>query len=295
MRGKDIRLLMEISPERGDPVSLMKGVEVQRTKTVKAGKLLWCNSYPIWDTGVRRRAEQQLEAEKPKKGTSDAQKRLNARKAEEKLLQLINANFDAGDIFVTCTYAIGRQPEELTRANRNMRNYLARIRRVCERRGSPAPAYVYVTEIKEKKRGTEYHHHMILKAALTRDEAEAIWEKAGFGHANTKSIKRLKEGLMGLGRYMAKQVCSAASAEEYVSRHRWCASKGLKVPQPTEADKKISRRRVEKIAEAMEREPYVARAHLEKCYPGYEVIEMSVRTSAWVTGAYVRAVMCRRE
>ena len=26
-----------------------------------------------------------------------------------------------------------------------------------------------------------------------------------------------------------------------------------------------------------------------------EVLEMTVKTSEWVTGAYVRAVMCRRE
>ena len=218
-----------------------------------------------------------------------------ARKAEERLVQLVNANFGPGDLFVTCTYARDRQPEDLTRAGRNMRNYMARIRRLCERRGSPAPRYIYVTEVKEKKRGVEYHHHLILQADVTRDEAEALWEKAGHGHANTKSVKRMKEGLIGLGKYMAKQVCSTASADGFVSRHRWCASKGLRLPQATEADRKISRRRVERIAEEMERDPVVARAHLERCYPGYEVLEMAVRTSKWVTGAYVRAVMVRRE
>lgn len=295
MTERDVRLLMEISPERENLVGLMRGVELQRTKTVKAGKMLWCDSFPIWDTRTRRNAEAKLAARAEQKGTSEAQKRLNARKAEERLVQLVNANFGPGDLFVTCTYASDRQPEDLKRAGRNMRNYMARIRRLCERRGSPASRYIYVTEVKEKKRGVEYHHHLILQADVTRDEAEALWEKAGHGHANTKSVKRMKEGLIGLARYMAKQVCSTASADGFVSRHRWCASKGLKVPQPTEADRKISRRRVERIAEEMERDTVVARAHLERCYPGYEVLEMSVRTSKWVTGAYVRAVMVRRE
>ena len=72
-------------------------------------------------------------------------------------------------------------------------------------------------------------------------------------------------------------------------------ARGLIIPQPTEADKKISRRRVEKIAQDIRRDPDLARLHVEACYPGYEVLEMQVKTSEWVTGAYVYAVMCRRE
>ena len=295
MTERDVRLLMEISPERESLAGMMRGVEVQRTKTVKAGKVLWCDSFPIWDTTTRKDAEAKLAARMDRSGTTEAQKRLNARNAEQRLVQLINTNFDAGDVFVTCTYARGQQPADLARAGKNMRNYIARIRRLCEKRGSPAPTYVYVTEVKEKRSGIEYHHHMILRAGITRDEAEELWERGKNGHANTKIVKRMQEGLIGLARYMGKQVCSAASADGYISRHRWCASKGLKVPGATEADRKISRRRVEKIAEAMEQEPTVARAYLERCYPGYEVVEMSVRTSKWVTGAYVRAVMVRRE
>ena len=49
------------------------------------------------------------------------------------------------------------------------------------------------------------------------------------------------------------------------------------------------------LAKDIQRDPDLARLHLEACYPGYEVLEMNVKTSEWVTGAYVRAVMCRRE
>lgn len=295
VREKDVRLLMEISPERETLLNLMRGVELQRTKTIRAGKLLWCKSYPVWDTAAKKTAEGILQEEKKYKGTRAAQKKLNARRAEDRLVQLVNANFDPGDIIITCTYASDRQPEDLTAANRNMRNFVARLRRYCERKGSPAPAYIYVTEILDKKRGTEYHHHMIIKADITRDEAEMLWERGAHGHANTKIAKKLREGLIGIARYMAKQVCSAASSDAYAARHRWCASKGLKAPSATEADRKISRGRVAKIAEEMRQDPVVARAHLQRCYPGYEVIEIDVRTSCWVAGAYVSAVLVRRE
>lgn len=295
MKERDIRLLMECTRDRDTLPGMMRGVELQRTQTIKAGQLLWCRSFPIWDTAGKKAAEQKLTAIRDRKGTKQAQQALNARRAEERLVQLINLNFSPGDIFLTCTYEGGRQPEDLTRARRDMRNFVARLKRFLARKGAEEPAYVYVTEILEKKRGTEYHHHMLIKGELKRDDAERLWEQGGHGHGNTKIIKRLKEGLMGIGKYMAKQVCSAASADEFTARHRWAASKGLKRPEATEADKKISRRRVEQIAEAMQRDPVVARAHLERVYPGYEVIDMRIKTSDFVTGAYVYAILAKKE
>lgn len=295
MTERDVRLLMEIGPERASLVGLIRGVELQRTKTTKAGKLLWCESYPIWSTETRTVADARLAAERGKRGTTEAQKRLNARKAEERLVQLVNANFKPGDYFLTATYQAKDQPGDLDEANRRMRNYIARLRRLCSRKGIPSPTYVYVTETVQRKRGVEYHHHMVLQAGLTREECESCWEKSGNGHMNSRIIKPQKEGLIGLAKYMGKQVCSYASSEGYINRHRWCASKGLITPEPRGSDKRISRRRVERIAEAMQRDTVEAQAHLERCYPGYEVLEMSVRTNKWVTGAYVRAVMVRRE
>ena len=300
MKEKDIRLLMEISPDREIRPGWQRGVEIQRTRTIKAGELLYCSSYPIWDTSTRRDAQAKLDKAKERKGTTDAQRYLNAKNAEERLVQLINANFGAGDHLVTCTYASGKEPTDLQSAMRNMRNYMNRIKRLCKRQGVPDPEYVYVTEITQSNRwGTRYHHHMVLRCQLTRDEVEGLWIKSQ-GICNVKTAQKLKEGLTGWAKYIGKQVCSGkqedrrALDEKMKHAHRWAASKGLKIPQPTEADKKISRRRVEKIAQDIKRDPDLAKLHMEACYPGYEVLEMQVKTSEWVTGAYVYAVMCRR-
>lgn len=300
MRESDIRLLMEISPDNMLMPGWQRGVERQRAKTTRAGDLLYVKSYPIWNTAADRSAKVKLETEKEKKGTTDAQRRLNARKAEEKLVQLINANFTAGDLLVTCTYDADQEPEDLKAANRNMRNYLARIRRLCKRKGVAPPEYVYVTETTHSRRwGTRYHHHMVLKADLTRAEAEGLWDKSTGAICNTRTAKRLKEGLTGWAKYLAKQVCSQASEDlreqEATKTHRWCASKGLVVPEPTVADKKISRRRVETMAREIKRDPETAKLHIAACYPGYEVLELSVRTSAWVSGAYVEAILVKEE
>ena len=323
MREQDIRLLMEISPDREIRPGWQRGVEIQRARTVKAGTLLYCSSYPIWDTAARRDAQARLDKARERKGTTDAQKKLNARRAEEKLVQIINANFGAGDHLVTCTYAQGKEPHDLVTAQKHMRNYMARVKRLCRRKGVPDPEYVYVTEVTHSNRwGARYHHHMVLKAGLSRAEVENLWTKV-HGICNTKQAQRLKEGLTGWAKYIAKSVCatnpggasrhprkasisegggssSAADggsfkADLFATKHRWAASKGLKIPAATEADKKISRRRVEKIAQDIQRDPDLARLHMEACYPGYEVLEMRVKTSEWVTGAYVYAVMCKRE
>ena len=301
MREQDIRLLMEISPDREIRPGWQRGVELQRTKSLKAGKLLWVKSFPIWDTSTRRDAQAKLEKARERKGTSDAQKKLNARKAEERLVQLINANFGKGDHLVTCTYAQDRKAPDLATAQKHMRNYLARIKRLCKRRGLPDPEYVYVTEVVTSNRwGTNYHHHMALKADLPRADVESLWTRH-HGICNVKVAQPEKEGLTRWARYMAKEPCSIEQEKrrdadvKVKHAHRWAASKGLKIPQPTEADKKISRRRVEKIAQSIQRDPDVARLHMEACYPGYEVLELNVRTSEWITGAYVYAVMCKRE
>lgn len=296
MREQDIRLLMEISPDRAHLLpGWQRGVEVQRTKTIKAGDLLYCRSYPIWDNTARKEAEAALDKARPRKGTSAAQKRLDARKAEDRLVQIINANFGAGDHLVTCTYAAGKEPHDLTTAQRHMRNYVARLKRAYQRAGLPDPQYVYVTEVTQSNRwGTRYHHHMVLSGGLPRGIVEELWTKK-HGICNTKAAQKQREGLTGWAKYIAKQVCGEAKADLFATKHRWSASKGLTVPQPTTADKKISRRRVEKIAQEIKRDPETAKLHLAACYPGYEVLEVECSTSEWVRGAYVYAVLCRKE
>lgn len=285
---------MEISPDNALLPGWQRGVEVQRTKAVKAGKLLYIRSFPVWDTSARRVAEAQLRQAKEKKGTTAAQKKLNARHAAERLEQLINANFGEGDLLPSLTYRRQGQPQDVKEANRNVQNFILRLRRLCRKRGIPDPEYVYVTETKQKRGGLEYHHHMALKVQLTRDEVEKIW-RSKHGHGNIKIAWDKENNLTQWAQYMAKEVCGNVRSEEYTSRHRWAASKGLKAPPERSSDKRISRRRVEAMAKAVRRDPDMAKIHMEAIYPGYEVLELNVKTSEWVTGAYVYAVMCKRE
>lgn len=295
MKEKDIRLLMEVSKDSDLRQGWMRGVEVQRTQTVKAGKMLYVKSYPIWDTTTRRDAEAHLSKAKERKGTTAAQKRLNARHASERLEQLINANFGAGDLLLSLTYRRKDAPQKVEESQKHVRNFLARLRRLCRKQGAPDPQYVYVTETKTSKwEGTTFHHHMALKVALPRDEVEALWRKK-HGYGDIKIAWDKENNLTQWAKYMAKEVCAGVHTEEYAQKHRWAASKGLKVPPERQSDKKIRRRRVEAIAKEMQRDPDVAKMHMEACYPGYEVMEMTIRTSEWVGGVYVQAILAKED
>lgn len=72
---------------------------------------------------------------------------------------------------------------------------------------------------------------------------------------------------------------------------RWAASKNLVDPKITEADTKISRRKVEQMAEDFEAKPAAIFAAL---FPEYSFNECAVRYSDFVAGAYIYAKLHRK-
>lgn len=294
MLERDIQLLMDTTPDKtASRGKLNAGVTCQRAKTTRAGDLLYVASYPIW--GTQHHAQARAAAETIKRtGSGEAQRKLNARNAQRRLEQLINANFGEGDLLVTCTYAPDEQPDSDEAAHRDMVNMMARLKRLYKRQGLPSPRYVYVTETTESiKNGTRYHHHLIVSGGIAREAVEDAWAKGHRGHCNTRRAHPDREGLTGWAKYITKQI--NGSRQKVATRRKWCASKNLEQPTTTTADKKISRKRVERIAADAEREPNKARAALESCYPGYEVVDMVVRTSSYVSGAYIYAMLAKTD
>lgn len=294
MLEKDIQLIMDTTPDKtAGGGKLNAGVTCQRAKTTHAGDMLYVASYPIWDTQHQTQARAAAEAVKRTR-SGEAQRKLNARNAQRRLEQLINANFGAGDLLVTCTYANDEQPDSDEAAHRDMINMMARLKRLYKRQGLPPPKYIYVTETTESvKNGVRYHHHLMLQGGISREAVEEAWARGHRGHCNTRRARPEREGLTGWAKYITKQV-NGTSRQGIGTRRKWCASKNLTQPITTTADKKISRKRVERIAAEADREPVKARAALESCYPGYEVIDMTVRASSYVSGAYIYAMLARR-
>ena len=155
-----------------------------RRRVTMAGPRLECEIYPVFgrdDEGRARAAR--------KNQTRETQKRLNRQRAERYIKQLAEAKFNEKDIELTLTYKKHHQPD-MDRCQKDVRNFLERLKRFRKRNHLPEMKYIYVIEGgREKKNGfgvTNFHAHFLMDGAVDRKTLELIWEN---GYANTKSLQ----------------------------------------------------------------------------------------------------------
>ena len=166
---------------------------VYREKKYTCGEYLDVFIYPVFETGKHRGGKRAK-----RKPSTEAQKKLNQRHREEKLVRLLHANFTPEDLEIHLTYK-GKQPESDEEAARNLRNYIRRIQRLRKKMGLPPLKYIAVTE--RGKRGGRYHHHITINGGIDRDTLESMWEH---GYANSRRLQFTEDGLAGLGHYIVK-------------------------------------------------------------------------------------------
>lgn len=250
------------------PTEIRIGRMGYRTKTTKAGRRLEADIYPIWpqaDAGRARAARSNATPEKIR--------RQNELHAERYFVQLADANFNEQDIHLTLTY--GGDAPDRERAQKDVRNFLARVRRRRERAGLSELKYIYTIEAEPQRT----HVHMLMCGGLDRETLEQLWGK---GYANSDRLQPNEDGLQQIARYLTKQHTGRKG------RRKWTPSKNLTKPSVRVSDTKLSNRKVRKIAQDFENQ---AKAVLEKVYPGYTFCEAQVRYSEMVDGVYIRAVM----
>jgi len=253
-----------------------KGVLLERTKTTRAGDYLECEIYPVvlLEQGMRQRLRHK---------SPEAIERANRERARRSLERLLNANFTAGDLLLHLTMA---RPCPLDEMQRLVRNYIKRLKYRAGKRGAPCK-YVYVIETTGEGDRMRHHVHMVLSSGggwITRDEAEGMWRH---GLARADRCKRQEKGLAGFARYITQR----KETQRRLMRRSWGASKNLKQPAVTIADKKFSRAAAARIAQGIETD---ARRILEAKYPGYRLVEQPViRWSDFLPGCYIYAFLER--
>lgn len=138
-------------------------------KTIYREKRYYCGEYlDVYIFPTYRQSNGRRSRSKP---TTDAQKKLNQRHREEKLVRLLHANFTPDDLEIHLTYSV--QPESEEEAARYVRNFIRRIQRMRKKAGLPPLKYIVVTE-RGGKTG-RYHHHITINGGLDRDAVEAAW------------------------------------------------------------------------------------------------------------------------
>ena len=280
-----------------------------RTRTIRAGESIEVECYPLTRIGAAAKAEDRRRRQSP------AQAIQNRKNAAKRIRRLVETNFTVEDYVLTLTWDYGqvdakhvsyaermrrwellKLPVEEEDARRALANYWRRVRGQIRRAGESAAAlkYLYVLEITHMNREGprpdphHYHFHAVIHApGLSRDELEALWPH---GRAQCNRLSLRDDGAAHLSAYMTKH----HSTEEIDSSgrriKRWNHSKNLKEPRETVSDRKVSRRRAALVAEDVQRN---GREIFEAIYPGYQAVEVTVRFSDFVAGAYIFARLRR--
>ncbi len=253
--------------------------------------------------------------------TPPIQMNLNDKNARRYFIQLGNTNFGESDLHITATYSKEHLPPNIEEAEREIKNFLDRVRRRRKKEVLPPLKYMLVTVCKTGKDGEKpvrVHHHIIINGGLDRDTIEDLWRKrrkAGkkkgdkIGFINADRLQAEGQGIAALCTYLTNQAQGKKrwsssqnlnKPEKEItdpgdppreSQSRFSASKNLKKPMSRTNNHSFSRRELEKIA----RNPPGAE-YWEKRYPGYTKInneysftaEFNEKTGQWAV--YVKLI-----
>lgn len=236
------------------------------------------------------------EAGRGKEGrTSQKQQNINDKRSRRKFVQLANTNFGADDYHISATYDDAHLPITLEAAERNIHNYLNKVKRKMKKETGEELKYMLVTEYTPEGDGdgqqltlpgmdaedkatkaVRIHHHIILNSGgLSRDDLELMWsttrinwKKANdpeyrkgvdrMGFINCDRLQPNENGLEGIVNYINKRKKGCK---------KWSASMNLKKPTVKKNDHKWSFRKVAQLARTPEDKEIWRRM-----YKGYEPV-----------------------
>jgi hypothetical protein len=249
-----------------------KDVKLYRTRTIKAGNQLECEIYPVFNP--------QAEIRVKRFESREAQKKLNHKNTKKNITRKANANFTSSDMWGTFGYDDDSLPDSPESARKDMTNYLRRLSRLYKKHNKEFK-YIYVTEFKQDGDVVRCHHHVMISGGIGRDELESKWRGGNYPQVRRLRVKH-DCGLDGLANYLAK----GTSYERF-----WGCSTNLRKPDVFVADKKITKRRAERIAMEKNTAPEL----FEKIYSNYAFRDISVKRSNFVSGVYIYVKMYKKD
>lgn len=262
-------------------VDARKGVLAYRVETIKHGPMVDVKCYPIWSHMTNWQTAKRIRKESTK-----AQRMLNLRRSMDTVTYLANENFSEDDVMLTLTSFRVDGDDQDAAAKRTITSFVKKLRREWAKRDRELK-YIYTLERTDSPiYGRRYHLHILLNAhAYDRDWLESLWTKSA---CNTRRYQDQAEHMGGFAGYLKKP----KEGQEKAGFRAWACSRNLKRPQPTVSTHKISIRKMERIAHAMEQE---AREIVETVYPGYKCTrDVVTRRSDFVPGVYMYARLRRQ-
>ena len=225
--------------------------------------------YPVYQSAGKRR--------KKCKPTSQVQEKLNQRNAAKHLTRMVRKNFTEDDLALHLTYRNGETPENAEQAQRDLSNYIRRLKRKYKKLGLELK-YISCTEYGSK--GGRCHHHLMISGGVDRDTLEKTWGK---GFANSKRLQCEEDGMACLSHYMVK---------DSAFYKRGNASRNMVQPEPEIRDNEFNMGDIEEMRDAIETGN--AHAYFEALYPGWELIDASCSQNGVNRGWYISFEMRRK-
>ena len=157
------------------------------------------------------------------KVSTPARQRINARTSREACEDLMAANFDRGDLFVTLTYR--EAPPTREYANRQLAAFFRLLRAARAARGQRL-LYIKCTEhIRDDGSEGRWHHHVVINGTGNDyEEIRSLW--AAWGDNVDFEDLLGGETYESRARYMCKE-------KPPVGKQTWTPSRGLKRPVKT--------------------------------------------------------------
>lgn len=229
------------------------------------------------------------ETGKPKgKGSSQKQQNLNDKNSKRRFVQIANTNFNEEDLHISATYNEAHLPMTLEEAEKNVHNYLNRVKRRMKRVTGQDLKYMLVTEYTPEEeegqltlegledtgtKAVRIHHHIIINGGLSREDLELMWsttrinwkkaqdpkyrrEVDFIGFVNCDRLQPNENGIEGLVNYINKRKKGCK---------KWSTSQNLKKPKVKKNDHKYSFRKLRQYAQTPEDKEI-----WRKQYKGYE-------------------------
>lgn len=288
---------------------------MQREKKTISGSLLEIDYYPVTAGGARR----QTRAPKTKPSV-EAQKKYNRVMAAKKLIRLVNANFDKGDLFLHPTYQPQNAPKTEEEARRDITNYMRRIK--CRRESELKKAKKELSELKGildimpaakhvsgrakklekliKKLSQPFRYIYVIEKQTYKTGAlagRANWHFHCFitGGLDRAGLEELWQHSINADLFRPDKFGPEAAAR-YIAKDprgskRFSCSRNLIRPKEKIRDGAISRFGVEQLAKNRIDDA----AYWEKRYKGYKFIRCYARYNEYNGYWYVSAVMYKAE
>lgn len=250
---------------------MYKGRIFTREITYSCGDYLDGSIFPVFQKpGVRR---------KKSKPSSDIQARLNRTNSMKYFVRLIHLNFSKDDYELTPTYDDDHLPETYEQAERDVKNFIRRIKRAWKKSVTEKELkYCYRIDVSEDGR---YHAHMYITGGLDRNLLEDLWGK---GWANTVRLIPRNDGLTGLSEYISGKDIIDENGKR-ISYRRWSRSKNFILPEGAVRDGAVSQSQVKEIINAFERRDFTE--YFESLYPGYRLVEARLYQNGINRGNYI--------